>query len=93
MLTLDSVLRIPAHVMFAVVEGDAVLLDTQTNKYYALDEAGARFWGLLDEGKSLREGCQVLLDEYEVETEQLEQDILELLDRLVSNGLVEVLES
>ena len=92
MLILDAVLHLPAHVVFTFVDEDAILLDTQTNKYYALDGAGARLWELLKDGKRLRESYQMLLDEYEVESAQLEQDILELIDHLVEHGLVEIIE-
>jgi hypothetical protein len=90
MLTLDTALRIPAHVSFSVVGEDAFLLNMQTNKYYGLEKVGARLWELLKEGKSLKEGCRILLDEYEVAPAQLEQDILELVQRLMENNLVEI---
>jgi hypothetical protein len=90
MLTLDVRLKLPAHVSFTLVEEDAILLNTQTNKYYALDEVGARLWGLLNEGKRLKEAYQILLDEYEVEPARLEKDLLELIDHLMENGLVEI---
>jgi len=89
MLTLDAALHIPDYVMSTTDNEDIVLLNAQTNQYYALDEVGARLWGLLKDGKPLREIYQVLLDEYEVVPVQLEQDILELLNHLLENGLVE----
>jgi len=92
MLTLDAQLLIPKHVSFTLVEQDAILLNTRTNKYYALDEVGARLWGLLNEGKQLKDAYQMLLDEYEVKPARLEKDLLELIDHLVENGLVEVAE-
>ena len=93
MLKSNSAFKIPAHVTFVVVEEEAVLLNTRTNKYFALGEVGARLWSLLSEGKNLLESCQTLLDEYEVEPAQLEKDILELLDQLVANGLLEIVQS
>jgi hypothetical protein len=92
MLTLDTALRIPASVSFSVVGEDAFLLNAQTNKYYGLEKVGARLWELLNEGRQLRDGYQILLNEYEVEPAQLEQDILELLNHLTENGLVEIIE-
>lgn len=47
MLTLKDALAIPTHVTFSVVGEDAFLLNTKTNKYYSLEEVGARFWKLL----------------------------------------------
>jgi hypothetical protein len=92
MLTLNTTLHIPASVSFSVVGEDAFLLNTQTNKYYGLEKVGARLWELLNEGKQLRDGYQILLDEYEVDPAQLEQDILELINHLMENGLVEIVQ-
>jgi len=93
MLTLDATLHVPAHVLHTTVEQDAVLLSTLTNKYYSLNEVGARFWDLLVEGKTLREAHRALLGEFEVESSQLEQDLLELIEHLQENGLIEITEA
>jgi hypothetical protein len=93
MLTLESALRIPAHVSFSVIGEDAFLLNTRTNKYYGLQQVGARLWQLLTEGKSLPEAHQALLGEYDVAAGQLELDLLELLEDMQKNGLVEIVEA
>jgi len=90
MLTLDSGLRVPPNVTFSVVGQDAFLLNTQTNKYFGLEKVGTRLWELLNEGKQPREAYQVLLSEYEVDASVLEQDVLELLTRMMESGLVEI---
>ena len=92
MLTLDTTVKIPESVLSTLLEQDAVLLDIRSNQYFALDEVGRRLWGLLSEGKHLRDIYQTLLDEYEVDAKQLEQDILELLNNLMENGLVEIVQ-
>ncbi len=89
MLTLETSVRIPDWVLFAVVDEEAVLLNTRTNQYYALDDVGARFWSLINERKQLREAYQTILGEYEVDSARLERDILELANDLVVHGLVE----
>jgi hypothetical protein len=90
MPTLNSALHIPAHVSFSVVGKDAFLLNTQTNKYYGLEEVGARLWQLLNEGASLQNAHQTILKEYTVEPAELEKDLLELIAQLMENGLVEL---
>ena len=89
MLTLTAALRIPDNVLFTTVDDDAVLLNTRTNQYFALDEVGARAWNLLTGGKSLRAAYEILLDEYEVDPVPLERDLLDLVGHLAENGLVE----
>ena len=93
MLKLDDILHIPDFVSFAFVQQDAVLLNMHTNQYYLLDEVGARLWGLLQDAKSLRESYKIILDEYEVEPTQLEEDVLELLVKLKEQGLVEIVQA
>jgi hypothetical protein len=90
MLTLDAGVKIPAIVTFSFVEQDAVLLNKKTNQYFRLDEVGARFWALLRDGNSLRESHQLLLEEFEVDSHQLERDLLELADDLVKHELLEI---
>jgi hypothetical protein len=93
MLTLDTPLRIPAHVSFSQVGEDAFLLNTRTNQYYGLEKVGARLWELFNEGGLLRDIHRKLLDEYEVDPAQLEQDVLELINHLLENGLVEIVQA
>ena len=90
MMTLDAMLDIPTYVMFTRVDDAAILLNTRTNKYFVLEEVGARLWELLNSGNGLRPSYETLLNEYEVEPARLEQDVLELLSKLTENELVEV---
>jgi hypothetical protein len=93
MLTLDTNLQIPAYVSFSIVGQDSFLLNTRTNKYFSLEEVGTRLWELLKDGNLLKEAYQIILDEYEVDPAELEQDLLELLDQLMENGLVEIIQT
>jgi hypothetical protein len=90
MLTLDAIIHIPESVSFSVIGQDAFLLNTRTNKYFALEEVGARLWDLLRNGDQPRDCYQTLLAEYEVDPDELEQDLVELLNMMMENGLVEL---
>jgi hypothetical protein len=91
MLTIETILKIPEFVSFTYVQDDAVLLNTRTNQYYRLDDVGARFWSHVENGKTIKEACCEILEEYAVEQDRLEQDILELIEEMSKHGLVEVL--
>jgi len=90
MLGLDSQLRIPSHVVSSKVVETAVLLNTKTKKYFALDDVGMRFWDGLKSGQTFREVYDALLGEYDVVPAQLENDLLELIQNLMDSGLVEL---
>jgi len=90
MLSLDSRLRVPRHVVSSKVADASVLLNTKTKKYFSLDEVGIRFWDELKSSADLRSICDVILAEYDVTASQLENDLLELVQDLLDAGLVEL---
>jgi hypothetical protein len=69
---------------------EVVILHLKNGVYYGLDEVGARIWNLIQEPKAVNEIRDVLLDEYEVEPESCERDLLALLEELAAENLVEV---
>ena len=69
------------------VNGETVILDLQSESYFGLDEVGTRIWQLLQEEKDLQKVFDALLQEYDVEAEQLEQYLIELVDKLIEAGL------
>lgn len=86
----STTITVPPDVLFHELDGEAVLLNLKTGKYYGLNEIGARLWGLLVKNPSLDTALQTLLEEYEVDDNRLRQDILRLIEDLAAQGLVEV---
>jgi hypothetical protein len=79
---------IPTQVMARQVGDETVILDLASGTYFGLDPVGARIWQLMGDGKTLAEICEKMLEEYEVEREQLETDVLRLTGELLERGLV-----
>jgi hypothetical protein len=57
--------------------------------YFGLDPVGARIWQLLSDGHQLDAVVSTLLSEYDVEEDQLRQDVNSLVSELLSRGLIE----
>jgi len=89
-MNLSDKVTIPPQVMARTVGDETVILDLATGTYFGLDPVGARIWALMEEGKTLAEVCERMLDEYEVTREQLEQDTLRLAEELAGQGLIAV---
>jgi hypothetical protein len=70
--------------------GEVAILDLKAGVYYGLDAVGARIWSLIEEPRTVNEIRDILLEEYDVEPERCERDLLALLRRLADEGLVEV---
>ena len=87
-MKLSDAVTIPPQVMARTVGDETVILDLASGTYFGLDPVGARIWALMGEGRALAEICTTMLEEYEVEREQLETDVLRLSGELVERGLV-----
>ena len=84
----DSQPRRRDHVL-AQKSGDAVvLLDSETGRYYRLDDVGARIWQLADGSRSVAAIGSVLADEYDAPAERIEADAIELLAELAAEELI-----
>ncbi|MCA1992893.1 MAG: lasso peptide biosynthesis PqqD family chaperone [Coleofasciculus sp. S288] len=70
--------------------GEAVILNLKSGVYHGLNEVGAQIWKLIEEPKTVKEIEQALLEEYEVEPECCQRDLLALLQNLEAAGLIEV---
>ena len=70
--------------------GEVAILDLKAGVYYGLDTVGARIWSLIQEPRTVNEIRDRLLEEYEVEPERCERDLLVLLQRLADERLIEV---
>lgn len=70
--------------------GESVILNLKTGMYFGLNEVGASIWNLVQQPRSVKDICDEILDQYEVESDQCEQDVLRLLNELVESELIEI---
>jgi hypothetical protein len=70
--------------------GEAAILDIKSGIYYGLDAVGALIWNLIQEPRTVDEVRDAILQEYDVEPDRCEHDLLALLRELATRGLIEV---
>lgn len=70
---------------------EAAILNMKNCVYYGLDPVGARIWRLLQQPRSVGEIRDVIASEYDASPERIERDLQELLEKLLSEGLVEMI--
>jgi hypothetical protein len=90
MLTFASRAVVPQHVLIRHLDGESVLLNLETEKYFGLDSTGTRMWELLTNSPNIESAYGKLAGEFEVEPDVLRTHLAELLGQLVENGLLHV---
>lgn len=76
-------------VLVRELEGEAVLLDLATGRYFGLNATGVRIWALLGEGLTLAAIAERLAAEYALGPEAIAADLDELCTALQDAGLVD----
>lgn len=75
-----------------IVEGEAIIFTPEDSMIHSLNEVGTRVWELLEEEKTIEELVKVICQEYEVEEEEAEKDILEFINILQNRQMLEIKE-
>ena len=83
-----SAAKTSSDVLYQELNGESVLLNLATEKYFGLDPVGTRIWQLLSEGIALEAAFSKLLLEYEVDEPRLRADVTKLVSELESAQLV-----
>ncbi len=91
MLSENSTVVVTKDQVSADLSGEAAILNLKTSTYFGLNTVGASIWKLIQEPKTVGEIRDAITEEYDVEPERCEHDILELLQELSKNGLIEIM--
>jgi hypothetical protein len=89
-ISLDTVVVATQKQVSTNLEDEAVILHLEKGVYYGLNPVGSRVWDLLQEPRTVNDIRDIILQEYEVESQRCEHDLLRLLQELSDKGLIEV---
>jgi hypothetical protein len=90
----NSVVKLSNEQISADLSGTAVVLHVANGVYYKLNEVGAHVWKQLEGGaRPVHELVAAVMNEFTVERERCEADIVVLLEDLLKRGLIELAKS
>jgi hypothetical protein len=81
---------IPPAVLLRELDGESVLLNLDSERYYGLDEVGTQIWKVVTSSGTIVAAYEALAAEYDVAPEVLAADMRSLLKDLVAHGLLAV---
>lgn len=81
---------VPDEVLISGLQGESVILNLNSERYFGLDEVGTRMLSVLNGAESIQAAYETLREEYEVEDEILRQDLISIIEQLVEMGVVKI---
>jgi hypothetical protein len=89
-ITSSSIIRRSSDHIATDMPGETVVLDMRSGMYYGMEHVGALIWRLLEEPRTLAEIQRAVLEEYDVDADQCERDVIAFLEEMETAGLVEI---
>jgi len=90
MLTPRHRFRVPEGIAARVIDGEAIIINLTTGIYYSMDRVGGSIWAMLEDGHSLGQIAEAVIDRYEVSSEQAQDDLERVTAELVRENLIAV---
>ena len=81
-------IRLSPDVVFRDLEGEAVILDLASGRYFGLNAVGTRIWTLLEGGTDIDRIVDAIASEYDADVQQIARDVTALIEQLSSRGLI-----
>lgn len=86
-------IRVPKHITTTFFRESAVLLDTNKNIYYALNDSAADFWKYLTQIGTVEGAVKQMLKSYNDFSDVIRTDMEDLVLSLIKAGLLERIQS
>ena len=80
--------KIPDDVLISNLQGESVILNLNSERYFGLDDVGTRFLNVLTASDSIEAAYESLRDEYSVDAHVLREDLLALVQNLIKQGVL-----
>ena len=71
-----------SNIIWSIVDGEAVLLDTSSGHYFSLNPVATEIWNHLQSGDSVPQIVSSIAYRYSVEEETVRSDVSELIGEL-----------
>lgn len=89
---LGARVSMPQHVVCRSFVAETVVLNLQTGQYHGLNPTAGRMLDALQAAPTVGAAVPVLVEQYGVEREQIERDLLALVGGLLERGLIETVD-
>ena len=92
LITPQTRVRCAVDVPFTKVHDEMLALDAEAGYYYVLNETSSRVWELIAEPIAVESVCDRLCQEFSVDADTCQREVLHLLHGLYEAGLIQINE-
>lgn len=87
-LALESTVELSPNQVSTDLEGEVIVLGLRSGAYFGLDNVGVLIWNLMHEPRRVESIRDAILEEFDVDFQSCETDLLAFLEKLANEGLI-----
>ncbi len=87
----SSMVKVSTDSVHCDVEDEIVILEMNEGNYYGLNPVGAFIWNKIQNPTQVGEIEKAILEEYDVDPDVCERDLMNLLGELLEKNLIELI--
>lgn len=89
-ITSKTRIRRAVDILFTKADDDMLAIDEQAGYYYAMNETSSRIWDMIAAPATVEEICERLGQEFSVDADTCQREVLHLLHGLHEAGLIQI---
>jgi len=87
-IDLDTVILKNQEIDATELDGEVVMMNLDKGQYFMMNQVGSRIWGIIGEPIKVSKVIDTLLGEFEVESKECEETVVEFLGKLKHAELI-----
>ncbi len=87
-LELDTVIMRQSGITAAEIDGETVLMNMESGKYYGFNHVGTRIWELLEKKRCVGDLCEAIAADYDVGSKECTDGVLSFLNNLAKHEII-----
>lgn len=84
----NSIITRNEDLLSGMVDDEAVIMSINSGSYHFINETGRRIWELLEQPKTVAELCDILIEEFDVDLETCQKDVMRYLEALQTRQVI-----
>ncbi|WP_434798687.1 lasso peptide biosynthesis PqqD family chaperone [Terrisporobacter vanillatitrophus] len=90
MISINTIVSHRKDIDTTDLNGDLVMMDLEEGRYFSLNSVGSRIWQLIEEPIEVNKIIDSLLEEYDTNRNECEENVLEFLEKLNDSKIISI---
>ena len=89
-IQLDAILTRNADIFSGQIDDELVMVSIDSGSYYVLNSTALRIWELLETPNSIAGICDIMIEEYQINPEDLQSEVLKFVEILSEKQIIKI---